>query len=49
MDLKKLNHQPELFITHLKPGDETMIVEELAGLMPERSPKQLMIGEIFEL
>lgn len=49
IDLKKLTHQPELFITHLKPGDEVMIVEELAGLVPERSPRQLKTGDVFDL
>ena len=49
IDLAKLKHQPDLYITHLKPGDEDKIVNELAGLVPDRAPKALKTGDVFEI
>ena len=48
-DLKKLNHQPEVYITHLKPGDESEILSELEAAMPDRNPKALNTGDSFQL
>lgn len=48
-DLLKLKHQPELYITHHKPGEETQIMRELAELVDGRELKALKRGKIFEL
>ena len=48
-DLKKLNHQPEVYITHLKPGDEEEILAELQAAMPDRNPRALRTGDTFQL
>ena len=48
-DLRKLQHQPELYITHQKPGEEEQIMRELAQLINGREPKMLQHGQVFEL
>ena len=48
-DMLKFRHQPELYITHLKPGNEELIVGELSDLMPDRNPQVLKTGDRFTL
>jgi len=48
-DLRKLQHQPELYIMHQKPGVEKTIMRELTELVEGREPKVLQRGQIFEL
>jgi ribonuclease BN (tRNA processing enzyme) len=48
-DLRKLRHQPELYITHQKPGDEKQIMRELTELVDNREPKLLQRGQVFKL
>lgn len=48
-DLKKLNHSPQIFVTHNKPGEEEKIFNECLQLMPERNLKRLTGGKTFEL
>ncbi|MDH5710531.1 MAG: 3',5'-cyclic-nucleotide phosphodiesterase [Gammaproteobacteria bacterium] len=48
-DLRKLQHNPDLYITHHKPGEEGQIMRQLAGLVEGRTPKVLKRGQIFEL
>ena len=48
-DLKKLEHQPDIYLTHLKPGAEDEIVAEVQKLVPDRPVKALHNGQQFEL
>jgi len=48
-DLHKLQHEPELYITHHKPGEEVQIMQELAELIDDRELKILRRGQVFEL
>jgi ribonuclease BN (tRNA processing enzyme) len=48
-DLHKLQHHPELYITHHKPGGEEQIMNELRELLDDREPKSLQRGQVFEL
>ena len=48
-DLAKLKHRPTIGISHLKPGDEALIMEECRQLMPERELKQLKTGDVFSI
>ncbi|HFE39502.1 MAG TPA: 3',5'-cyclic-nucleotide phosphodiesterase, partial [Gammaproteobacteria bacterium] len=48
-DLNKLLHKPEIYITHLKPGDEQKIIDELNRLTPQRTFKFLQNDTIFTL
>lgn len=49
VDLAKLRHEPEVWITHLKPGAEDEIFGELQDALPARKPRRLRGGEVFEL
>jgi ribonuclease BN (tRNA processing enzyme) len=48
-DLRKLDHQPALYITHPKPGQEEQIMRELSALVDGREPRLLDRGHIFNL
>lgn len=48
-DLKKLEHQPDIYLTHLKPGAEDEILAEVQKLVPSRNIKALHNGQQFEL
>ncbi|HEX5340806.1 MAG TPA: 3',5'-cyclic-nucleotide phosphodiesterase [Gammaproteobacteria bacterium] len=48
-DLAKLKHDPEIHITHLKPGSEQMIFSEIQAALPNRRVHCLKGGEVFEL
>jgi glyoxylase-like metal-dependent hydrolase (beta-lactamase superfamily II) len=48
-DLAKLRHRVPIWITHLKPGGEETIMEELRALMPDRSLKRLDSGTEIEI
>ena len=47
-DLKKLNHRPEVWLTHFKPGDEDLIYKECVELIRDFSVNRLSGGEIFK-
>ncbi|MEE8119113.1 MAG: 3',5'-cyclic-nucleotide phosphodiesterase [Gammaproteobacteria bacterium] len=48
-DLRKLKHDPAIWITHLKPGAETEIFKEIEEEVTTWRVKRLMGGEEFEL
>ncbi|MGD8378528.1 MAG: 3',5'-cyclic-nucleotide phosphodiesterase [Gammaproteobacteria bacterium] len=48
-DLGKLRHDPEIYITHFKPGAEDIIFREILEALPARNVHRLRGGEIFEL
>jgi cAMP phosphodiesterase len=48
-DLRKLKHDVDVHITHLKPGAEDPIFEEIRAEIPERRLVRLRGGETFEL
>ncbi|MEM7283355.1 MAG: 3',5'-cyclic-nucleotide phosphodiesterase [Pseudomonadota bacterium] len=48
-DLAQLNHEPEIWVTAMKPGAEDVIFEEVSLALPERSLKRLRSGDTFEL
>lgn len=47
-DLAKLHHRPQVYITHLKPGDEDEIVGQCRAGIRDLEIRQLFGGEIFE-
>ncbi len=47
-ELRKLKRPAEVFITHLAPGEEEKIMTEIARHLPEKSPRQLLAGQLFE-
>ncbi|HET9680259.1 MAG TPA: 3',5'-cyclic-nucleotide phosphodiesterase [Gammaproteobacteria bacterium] len=40
-DIRKLQHDPLIYITHLKPGAETQIMQELHDALPQRKIEPL--------
>ncbi len=48
-DLKKFKHDCPLYITHLKPGGEDQIFQEIVTALPKRRVHRLKGGEIFDL
>lgn len=48
-DLRKLAYRPRVLVTHLKPGHEHRIMEELARALPDHELHRLQGGESFKL
>lgn len=48
-DLKKLNHRPELYISHLQPGKEQQIIEQLKSAITDFKIHQLSSGQIITI
>lgn len=43
-DLEKLNHDPDIWLTGMKPGDEEIIFREVREQMPDRRIRMLSSG-----
>jgi len=48
-DLKKLKHQPDIYITHNKPGHESLIMDECRQAITDRKIIPAQTGLIFTL
>lgn len=48
-ELEKLTTFPEIYITHLKPREAELIMEEIGARVPERRPQMLRNDQVFEL
>lgn len=48
-DIAKLEHQPQIYITHTKPGQEDLIVNECKEAIGNRPINRLYGGERFKL
>lgn len=48
-DLKKLNHQPKVYISHTMPIDEDIIMQQCREAMPERELNLLCSEQVYEL
>ena len=48
-ELRKLASSPEIYITHLKPREAELIMEEIGSKVAERRPKMLRNNQVFEL
>jgi len=47
-ELAKLKHTPQVFITHLKPRESELIMQEVAARVKERRPQMLQTNQVFE-
>lgn len=47
-ELAKLAHSPEIYITHLKPREAELIMQEIAAQAGERKPQMLQNHQVFE-
>jgi ribonuclease BN (tRNA processing enzyme) len=48
-ELRKFNGEAEIYITHMKPGEEDAIMDEISAVVLNVKPKRLLQGQIFEL
>jgi ribonuclease BN (tRNA processing enzyme) len=48
-DLKKLKHQPDVYITHNKPGHESAIMRECREAIADRNITPAESGQVFSL
>lgn len=48
-ELEKLQHSPEIFITHLKPGQIELTMQEIEEGIGEFKPRMLQNNHVFEL
>ncbi len=47
-ELRKLRGNPEIYITHLKPGEAELIMQEVAECVQGFAPTMLQNGQVFE-
>lgn len=47
-ELRKLTCKPEIFITHLKPGEEALTMQEIGEYIQGIKPVMLKNGQLFE-
>jgi len=48
-DIVKLKREPQIFITHLKPGEVELTMQEISECITGYVPKMLQNGHVFEL
>ena len=48
-ELAKMRHQPDVYVTHLKPREAELIMEEIAAKVSGRRPQMLKNNQVFEL
>jgi len=48
-ELKKLKLKPEIFITHLKPGEDEITMREICGCVKDLTIKKLVNGQVFDI
>lgn len=48
-ELAKLTRCAQIYITHLKPGEPELIMQEIAACAGAHSPRMLVNGQVFEL
>jgi cAMP phosphodiesterase len=48
-ELSRLERNPEIFITHLKPGEIELTMQEIEEDAGEFNPRMLQNGQVFEL
>ena len=48
-DIVKLKHNPDIWLTHFKPGEEELIYRECVEAMPDFNVQYLRGSEIFKL
>lgn len=49
VDLKKMKHHPEIYLTHAKPGEAEQILRECSELVPERTLHKMHSGQVFKI
>lgn len=47
-ELSKLKHKPEIYISHLKPGESELTMQQVKDSVRDFAPRMLMNGQVFE-
>jgi hypothetical protein len=47
-ELRKLRLNPKIYITHLKPGEVELTMQEVGECVQSFVPKMLQNGQVFE-
>lgn len=48
-DIKKLDHEPEVWLTHFKPGEEELIYKQCVEAIPHLNVHRLTGDEVFKI
>ncbi|MEM7304193.1 MAG: hypothetical protein AAF372_01560, partial [Pseudomonadota bacterium] len=48
-ELNELRHDPIIYISHMQPGQEQLIMTEIHSVMPNRKIKSMSSGQIIRL
>ncbi len=48
-ELASLTHNPQICVSHLQPGEEEKIMQELHAAMPQRNLRSIACGEVLSL
>jgi len=48
-ELRKLKRPVEIYITHLKPGEDALIMREIEDCITDHQPRRLVNDQVFEL
>jgi hypothetical protein len=48
-DLRRLKHNPEIWLTGMKPGEESKILEQVKKAAPEKKIQMLSRGTILSV
>jgi cAMP phosphodiesterase len=48
-ELQQLKREADIYITHLKPGEIELIMQEIEACTGDRQPQMLTAGQVFEL
>ncbi|MDA0680946.1 MAG: 3',5'-cyclic-nucleotide phosphodiesterase [Proteobacteria bacterium] len=48
-DLRRLNHEPEIWLTGMKPGQEETILREVKQAVPGKNIRMLSLGTIIDV
>ena len=46
-DLKRLQHEPEIWLTGMKPGEESRIYDQVLAAAPDKNIKMLSRGTVL--
>lgn len=48
-DLERLQHDPQIWLTGMKPGEETRILEQVISAAPDKNIRMLCLGTIIDV
>jgi hypothetical protein len=49
LDLERLDHEPEIWLTGMKPGEEDRIFEQVVKAVPDKNIRMLSRGTVIKV